>query len=233
MIGSLFISFREGLEAALVIGIILTQLVRIRRKGMIKYVYIGVVLGFITSVAGGMISFTEAKAAEESSEDIFEGVMMLISAGLIAYFILWLHRNHDASSSVVKKVSQSTNAISLLVLSFLSVFREGMELVAFNLTKITENAYTVAIGSTIGIILAIFIAIVVFKTSIKLNLSLVFKTLGVFLILVGGGLFKEGLVKLLDGEELLGGIGMALFIVCSLLIFLRPAYQKRSKKKIA
>jgi len=159
MLDSLLLSLREGLEAALIIGIILSQLVRLERKDLAKFVYIGAILGFIVSAVGGLIGFTEAQEAEEASEEIFEDIMMLLSAGLIAYFILWLHRNHGSASSVTSKVTKNTNGIGLLVLSFLSVFREGMELVIFNLTKITESAFLVATGSIIGIVLAIAIAI--------------------------------------------------------------------------
>lgn len=232
MIDSLFLSLREGLEAALIIGIILSQLVRLERKDLAKFVYIGAILGFIVSAVGGLIGFTEAQEAEEASEEIFEGIMMLLSAGLIAYFILWLHRNHGSTSSVTSKVTKNTNGIGLLVLSFLSVFREGMELVIFNLTQITESAFLVATGSIIGIVLAIAIAVVIFKTSVKLNLGLIFKGLGIVLILVGGEMFGEGLEKLFDGGEMLETIGLLVFIVFSLSIFLKKDIQKLFKKSV-
>jgi len=232
MLDSLLLSLREGLEAALIIGIILSQLVRLERRDLAKFVYIGAILGFIVSAVGGLIGFTEAQEAEEASEEIFEGIMMLLSAGLIAYFILWLHRNHGSTSSVTSKVTKNTNGIGLLVLSFLSVFREGMELVIFNLTKITESAFLVATGSIIGIVLAIVIAIVIFKTSIKLNLGLIFKVLGIVLILVGGEMFGEGLEKLFEGGEMLETIGMIVFIVFSLSIFLKKDIQKLFKKSV-
>jgi len=232
MLDSLLLSLREGLEAALIIGIILSQLVRLERRDLAKFVYIGAILGFIVSAVGGLIGFTEAQEAEEASEEIFEGIMMLLSAGLIAYFILWLHRNHGSTSSVTSKVTKNTNGIGLLVLSFLSVFREGMELVIFNLTKITESAFLVATGSIIGIVLAIAIAIVIFKTSVKLNLGLIFKGLGIVLILVGGEMFGEGLEKLFDGGEMLETIGMLVFVVFSLSIFLKKDIQKLFKKSV-
>ncbi|TCP19498.1 high-affinity iron transporter [Scopulibacillus darangshiensis] len=225
MFDSLFLSLREGLEAALIIGIILAHLVRIERKDLMKVVYIGAILGFIVCAVVGVIGFNEAQGAEEGSEEIFEGIMMLLSAGLIAYFILWLHRNQNNTSSVTGKINKNTSAVSLLVLSFLSVFREGTELVIFNLTKITENAAMVALGSVIGILLAIIIAAVIFKASIKLNLKLIFKFLGIVLIFVGGEMFGEGLVKLFEGGEALEMTGMITFIVLSLIVFLKQDIQ--------
>jgi len=111
MLDSLLLSLREGLEAALIIGIILSQLVRLERRDLAKFVYIGAILGFIVSAVGGLIGFTEAQEAEEASEEIFEGIMMLLSAGLIAYFILWLHRNHGSTSSVTSKVTKTRMAL--------------------------------------------------------------------------------------------------------------------------
>lgn len=233
MVDSLLLSFREGLEAALIIGIILAQLVRIGRKDLTKIVYIGAFLGFIVCAVVGFIGFNEAQGAEESAGEIFEGIMMLLSAGLIAYFLFWLHRNQHSSSSVSKKVTQNTNAIGLFILSFLSVFREGMELAIFTLTKITESANAVAAGSVIGIVLAILIAIIIFKTSVKLNLSLLFKVLGIALILVGGEMFGEGLVKLFDGGEVLETISMIVFTIGGLFVLLNTEIQRLFKKDIA
>ncbi|HET6872369.1 MAG TPA: FTR1 family protein [Sporolactobacillaceae bacterium] len=231
MLDSLLLSLREGLEAALIIGIILIHLVKIDRKELAKFVYIGAILGFIVSAIGGAIGFSEAQETKEAGEEIFEGVMMLLSAGLIAYFILWLHKSNHSSGSVTKKITKNTSAISLLILSFISVFREGMELVIFNLTKITENAMTVAMGSLIGILVAIGIAIVIFKTSIKLNLGLIFKSLGILLIYIGGEMFGEGLVKLFDGGETLEITAMIIFIVVGLIVFLHQDIRKLFKRE--
>jgi high-affinity iron transporter len=229
MLDSLLLSLREGLEAALIIGIILVHLVKIDRKDLAKFVYIGALLGFIVSAIGGIIGFTEAQETEEVGEEIFEGIMMLLSAGLIAYFILWLHKNNDSSKSVTNKINKNTSAIGLLVLSFISVFREGMELVIFNLTKITESALTVAFGSLFGILAAIVIAIVIFKTSVKLNLGFIFKSLGILLIYIGGEMFGEGLVKLFDGGEPLEITAMVTFIIVGLIIFLQKDIRKLVK----
>lgn len=232
MLDSLFLSLREGLEAALIIGIILAHLVRIGRTDLKKVVYIGAIAGIVISAVVGTIGFSEAKEAEEAGEELIEGIMMLLSAGLIAYFILWIHRNQGSTAAVTQKVTKNTSAIGLFVLSFLSVVREGIELMVFNMTKISESAFTVASGSIIGILLAVLIAFAVFKTSVKLNLSLIFKILGVVLIFVGGELFGEGLVKLFEGGELLEEVGMATFILVALFVFLKNDIQKFRKQRV-
>ena len=221
MLSSLFLSFREGLEAALIIGIILAQLTKTNRKDLSSAVYIGAVAGLAVSLIGGFIGFNESKELEEASEEIFEGIMMFVASGLIAYFILWLHRNNNVSKVVKDQMNKKTSAIGLFVLAFLSVFREGVELVIFNLTQVRNDALSVTTGSIIGIILAVIVTIVLFKTTVKFNLSIVFKALGVILIFLGGEMFAEGLEKMFGGGEVLEIIGLLVFILLSLIILLK------------
>ena len=102
--------------------------------------------------------------------ELFEGWMRILAAGLIAYFILWLHKNNNVSHHIQSKVENNSSIIGLFILSFLSVFREGLELVIFNLTQVSEHASNVALGSIMGVIIAIILAYAIFKTSVKLNL---------------------------------------------------------------
>ncbi|MCM3007051.1 FTR1 family iron permease [Priestia koreensis] len=232
MTSSLLLAFREGLEAFLVIGIILTQLAKVNKKSLSRFVYIGATLGLIVSIVVGTVSFNEAKELEEGSEELFEGIMMLVASGLIAYFILWLHRNSDVSASIKSSVNNTASGVGLLILSFLSVFREGMELVIFNLTQISNHAPSIATGSIIGIVLALGVAYLFVKATVKLRLNWIFKGLGILLILLGGELFAEGLVKLFEGGgEALEMIALAVFIIPSLYILLKKDIQKLRKSK--
>ena len=232
MLSSFFLSFREGLEAALIIGILLVQLNKIERKELSKYVLLGALFGFIVSVIGGYISFHVFHGMGEASEALFEGWMRILAAGLIAYFILWLHKNDNVSHHIQSKVESNSSIVGLFILSFLSVFREGMELVIFNLTQVSENASTIALGSMIGVMIAILLAYTIFKTSVKLNLSVIFKVLGIVLIFLGGEMFAEGLVKVIEGGgEALENISLLLFIVPALYIFLKNDIQKKFSKK--
>lgn len=231
MLSSLLLSFREGLEAALIIGILLAQLVKIDRKELSKYVLLGALSGLIVSALGGYISFNALQGMEEANMELFEGWMRLLAAGLIAYFILWLHKSNNVSHHIQSKVENNSSIIGLFILSFLSVFREGLELVIFNLTQINEHASTIAIGSIMGAIIAIILAYAIFKTSVKLNLSYIFKILGLVLIFLGGEMFAEGLVKVINGGGEALEIGaLLLFILPSLYIFFKRDIQKKFSK---
>jgi high-affinity iron transporter len=113
------------------------------------------------------------------------------------------------------------------MLSFLSVFREGLELVVFNLTQVNQSSYSVAISSIGGLIVAIGLAFLIFKASVRLNLSIIFKVLGFILIFLGGELFAEGLVKIFpNGGEALDIGALSVFIIASLYIFLKNDIQR-------
>lgn len=228
MFSSIILSFREGFEAALIIGIILAYLYQLGRKDAAKFVYLGAGIGVLVSLVGGYLGFREAQELGEASEKIFEGVMMLVASGLIAYFVVWLgSQSNNISSNIKNKVTSNSNVIGLLVLSFLSIFREGMELVIFTLTKVNQNAFNVAFGSGIGIIIAVLLAYIIFKTSVKFNLRLIFKILGLALIFVGAEMFAEGILKFfLVKEELIESLLMAVFAIPSLFLFLRSDIYK-------
>lgn len=229
MWSSLALSLREGLEVSLIIGIILAHVTKIGRKDLNYSVFIGAAAGLIFSL---VLGFNEARELEEESEEIFEGVMMLLAAGLIAYFILWLHRSKEMTSSVTSKISRSSSKWGLIVLAFLSVFREGTELIIFNLTQVNQHASSIVFGSISGILLAIVITYILFKTAIKLNLWIIFKALGVFLIFIGGELCGEGLVKLFEaGGEPLEIIGFSVFTVASLYLFFQTELKKLRVRK--
>jgi high-affinity iron transporter len=234
LLSTLFLSFREGLEAALIIGIILTHLVKIERKDLSKYVYLGIIVGVIGSLIGGFLGFSEAKEAAEGSEELFEGIMMLVASGLIAYFILWLHRNHHSHSTIENKVESNSSGLGLFTLALLSVFREGMELVIFNLTQINQKATNLTLGSILGILLAIVLAYAIFKTTVKLNLQFIFKALGIVIIFIGGELFGEGILKLFEFKgETAELIPMVVFDLSTLYLFLKNDITRIISKKSA
>lgn len=232
MLSSFLLSYREGLEAALVIGIILAYLIQINRKDLSRFVYIGAGLGALISIIGGVIGFKEAKELEEASEEVFEGIMMLTASGLIAYFVVWIgNQSRNISQSIKEKVSKSTNSAGLMTLSFISVFREGLELAIFTMSNIGAKSTSVALGSMSGIVIAIATAVVIFKTAVKLNLKIVFKVLGIVLIFVGAEMFGEGLVKFFpSAEEPLETAGMLLFALPSFYVFLKSDLSKYLKK---
>lgn len=232
MFTSMLLSFREGLEAALVVGIILTYLFQTDRRDLAKVVYYGAVLGLIVSVAGGFAGFMEASKLGDEGKEIFENIMRILAAGMIAYFIVWVgNQSRNISSDIKNKVGSSNSAVGLFVLTFISVFREGLELSIMILTKISENASDVALGTGIGLIIAVLLTYIIFRSSIKLNLKIIFKVLGVVLIILGTEMFSEGILGLTElGEEPFEAIFGVLYLIPTLFFFLRNDIKRLLKQ---
>jgi high-affinity iron transporter len=156
----------------------------------------------VVSLGAGIFVFIKANELGEEGREIFENIMRLIAAGLIMNFIAWMSSQaRNMSADIKSRLNKGNGAFGLFLLSFLSIFREGMELCIFTLTKISQNALNVVIGTILGIILAILLAYIIFRSSVKFNLKLIFKGLGLILIYLGAEMFSEGILGLAKMPE--------------------------------
>jgi len=157
---------------------------------------------------------------------------MLVASGLIAYFVVWLStQTSSISKSISDRVSKKSTGLGLALLAFLGVFREGLELVVFTMAKLSTQANELAIGTGIGITAAILLGVLVFKTSIKLNLTWIFKGLGLILILIGAELLAKGLVKLSLGLNGFETAIMVFYAVVALVFFFKSDLLKLIAKQ--
>jgi high-affinity iron transporter len=231
MNSSIILSFRESLEAVLIVGIILATLTQQNKQALKLYVIIGAIVGVVISILGGGLLFMSAQGLEEDTMELIEGIMMLLASGLIAYFVVWLAaQNQSISGSISASVTKTSTGLGLAVLAFLGVFREGLELVVFTMANLSAHANDVALGTLIGIIGALILGVLVFKSSLKLNLSWIFKGLGLILILIGAELLAEGLVKLNSGMESVETPVMALYVILALVLFFKRDLIKLVRK---
>lgn len=157
---------------------------------------------------------------------------MLAAAALIAYFLFWLHRNRNITDKIKQQVSQRLSATGLLLLAFLSVFREGFELVVFNMTQVTASAYSVMTTSLIGVALAVVVGIILFGTSLRFNIKWLFTALGVVLVLVGGEMFAEGIVYTFGLEGGVSEEAAEIIEIGALLIYTIPSLYLLLKDEI-
>ncbi len=137
------IALREGVEAALVVGIIIAYLQRTGRTALIPRVWLGIVAAVAASVAGAFI--LPPLFEEAMSEEAYEGIVMLIAAALIATFIIWMAR---AGRQMGEKIRERVDALSakpglglgVALFAFLMVFREGVEMVLLGYNTPSVNS---------------------------------------------------------------------------------------------
>lgn len=195
MISSFLITFRETLEAALVIGIVLAYLAKTKETKHNKTVYSAIACAVIASVIGAFLFNTLAGGFEGRSEQIFEGTSMLFASFLITFTIFWMLKQKHIVVHLHTKIEHALKQqqkIWLFFLVFMSVFREGIETVIFlGAASFATSKGDTMIGAASGIIVAIILGYFVFNASKKINIKQFFNITSVMLILFSAGMVSQ------------------------------------------
>lgn len=192
MITSFIIMFREILEIALIIGIILSYLIKTKKEENNNAVYIAVISAIVASIIGAYLFNTLAGGFEGTAEQIFEGVSMLIASIMLTFMILWMLKQkhivvelHDKLDKVTIKKQKT----GIFFLVFFSVLREGIEIVLFLSAANFVSAENNLFGAFLGMITAIFFGYMIYVLGKRINLKLFFNVTSVLLILFAAGMF--------------------------------------------
>lgn len=191
MISDFIITFRETLEAALIVGIILSYLVKTRKEKYNNIVYLGVSFAVIASIIGAYLFNLLAGGFEGTAEQLFEGITMLIGAFLLTFMIIWMLEQKHIAAELHKKVDKEIDEkhrAGLFSLVFISVFREGIETVIFLRAAASLENGTSIFGALSGILAAVVLGYIIFVVGKRVNLKLFFNATSVMLILFAAGL---------------------------------------------
>jgi high-affinity iron transporter len=195
MISSFVVTLREGLEASLVVGIILAYLAKVRVKHLFKYVWLGVVLAVVVSIGIGATVFSTAASFEGRAEQIFEGLSSYFAVAVLTYMVFWMKRQSiNLKREIEEKVdiaSRSRTVAPLVLLSFFIVLREGAETALFLLATVREQFINLLAGF-VGLLVAVAIGYLVYRGSKGINVRLFFTITGVLLIIISAGLLAYG-----------------------------------------
>lgn len=201
VIPSLIIGVREGIEAALVIGIFLGYLAKIGRTELNRHVYAGTIAAALASAGIAAVLFALAVEFTGFREQVFEGVTMLIAVAVLTSMVLWMMK---ASRSIKVHVQQRIDtalsgqrAFGLAILSFVVVLREGIEtaLFVFGAGALTSPLEAI-VGVALGLLVAGIIGIGVVRVSWRINLKRFFQGTGLLLVIIAAGLFAHAIHEL-------------------------------------
>jgi len=197
MLASFLLSLREGLEAALIIGIVLGVLLKLKRTNLNKMVWAGAgVAAALSAVAASGLNLLGMKF-EGRGEKIFEGIAMLLAAGVLTWMIFWVHNSSvNLKAEIENKAKNavgSKGAKALFALAFLAVFREGIELALFLLAvQQASSPMQTLIGALAGLTVAVILGWVLFTSTRKLSLRGFFQVTNVLLIILAAGMVAYG-----------------------------------------
>ena len=198
MFSTFIIALREGLEAALIVGILLAYLHKTQRSHLRNVLWLGVGLAIALSLAlGAFLSFTSHELPKHG-EEVFAGTLAVVAVVLVTAMVFWMKRTaRSMRNELESKASQalSMGALALATTAFVAVAREGLETALF----IYANFATVKTsqGPSIGLILglagAVGLGALIYRRTVSFNLGKFFKFTGIALVVVAAGVLANGI----------------------------------------
>ncbi|MDJ0691400.1 MAG: FTR1 family protein [Xenococcaceae cyanobacterium MO_188.B32] len=195
------VTLREGFEATLVVGIVCACLKKAEQTQLYRWVYLGVSGGIVASISIGFLLAGAIGGLETAGgiyapvvKQLLAGIFGLVAIAMLSWMLLWMTQQaRSIKSEVEGTISQALTtdvgagkAIFLLI--FIAVLREGFETVLFILAKFQQAWTLPAIGAVAGLIMAVVLGILLFAMGVRINIRLFFQVMGIFLLLIVGGL---------------------------------------------
>ena len=213
MFGNYLVGLREGLEASLVVVILVAYLVKSDRRHLLPRIWLGVAAAAGVSLAFGALLTYGPNGLTFEAQEAIGGGLSIVAVGFVTWMIFWMARSARTLSgdlkSHVDRAAEASRA-SLVVVAMLAVGREGLETALF-LWAATQAASSGSssstaplVGAALGITTAVVLAFAFYKGALKLNLSKFFTWTGGFLILVAAGVLAYGVHDLQEARILPG-----------------------------
>ena len=189
------ITFRECLEATLIVGIVYTFLSKTNMHAQIKHLWSAVIAAIIASIGVAILLVSlNNKLADNAMAKLFEAIFMYITAGLLLYVVFWLSKSISDKKKLEKLASQASNSSKwgIFLLIFFAILREGFETVMFLIGGVIQTGTFSYGGFILGIILACTIGYFIFSQGKKINLKPFFASTTFCLVLFAAGMNAYG-----------------------------------------
>ena len=217
MLANYLIGLREGLEASLVVVILVAYLAKSGRTGLLPGIWAGVAIAVGVSLAfGALLTWGPSGLGFEAQEAI-GGTLSIVAVGFVTWMVMWMATSARTLSGELKgQVDRAAGAgrASLVVVAMLAVGREGLETALFLWAATSAASSTTGplVGATLGLATAVVLALCIYKGAVRLDLGTFFTWTGGFLVLVAAGVLGYG-VHDLQEAGLLPGLNSLAFDV--------------------
>ncbi len=199
MLPAFLLALREGLEAALIVGIVLGALRKLGHSRQQVSVWQGVVAAIIVSLAAALALYGVGLELEGAAEQIFEGVTMLLAAGILTWMIFWMQTqgrriNQQLELGVRQAISGMGSHWALFGVAFIAVVREGIETALFlTAATFTAGGQATLMGAVLGLSAAVALGYILFATTRRLDVQRFFRVTSGLLILFAAGLVAHSI----------------------------------------
>jgi high-affinity iron transporter len=213
----LLTGLREGVEAALIVSIILAYLAKTGNARHFGKIWIGTAAAIALSAGVGLILFVTIGGLKEPAEQIFEGTAMILAAAVVTWMLFWMRRTAanvkgELHASVDRRLVEGS-IWGLALLAFTAVIREGIETALFLMaqaqaaTQADGNAFATLLGAVIGLLIAVVIGFGFYRGARVINLRTFFQWTGVALVFIAAGLLSHGIHEFIEAGII--GVGTA------------------------
>jgi len=201
----LLTGLREGVEAALIVSIILAYLARTGNQRHFGKIWAGTAAAVAVSLLAGIALFVTIGGFEEPYEQIFEGLTMLLAAAVVTWMLFWMRRQaasvKNELHAAVDRALSDGGAIGLALLAFTAVIREGLETALFLVGQATSAdaaAPAVLVGAVIGLVVAALLGVGFYRGARLVNLRTFFRWTGIALIFIAAGLLSKAVHEFVE-----------------------------------
>ncbi|HET9648270.1 MAG TPA: iron uptake transporter permease EfeU [Microlunatus sp.] len=213
MIANFLIGLREGLEAALVVSILVAYLVKSDRRYLVPRIWLGVgAAAGISLLFGAVLTFGPKGLTFEAQEAI-GGILSIVAVGFVTWMIFWMAKAARSISGELRSqvdAAAGGNGWKLAVVAMLAVGREGLETALFlwaatqATTRGAASTGLPLLGAALGIAVAVLLGYLMYRGALRINLTRFFTWTGAFLIIVAGGVLSYGVHDLQEAGILPG-----------------------------
>ncbi len=214
MFANFLIGLREGLEAALIVGILVAYLIRSDRRELLPHVWIGVAIATAASLGAGAALTFGPRGLSDRAEETIAGTLSVLAVGLITWMIFWMARTardlrHRLETSLDAAASMGTGAI--ITMALLAVGREGLETAVFLWAGIETAGAGVGpvAGAVLGLACAFALGWIIYRGALRVNLRAFFQWTGLVLIVIAAGVLAHAVHDFQDAGVLPGADALA------------------------
>ena len=211
-LANFLIALREGVEAALIVGVVAAYLVKVGRRNLLPKVWFGVIIAAALPLSLGAIMTWGPYTLSFQAQEILGGTLSLVAVAMVTWMILWMSSN---SRQFARKLREDTAAQlasgsewGVVWIAFIAVAREGIETALFvwaTIKSSAENAIAApALGVVTGLLVAVVIGWLIYTGAARINLSIFFNITGLLLIFVAAGIVSYGIGDLQEASVIPG-----------------------------
>lgn len=209
MFANFLIGLREGLEAALVVGILVAYLTRTGRRSLLRWLWSGVGLAIAVSLGFGAVLTYGPRGLSFEAQEAIGGTLSIVAVAFVTWMVFWMAATARSMRTELEgrlDAAAAVGGLSVMLLAALAVGREGLETALFlwAAAQATGSSATPLLGASIGLMVAVAIGWALIQTTMRINLAVFFRRTGVLLVLIAAGVLAYGIHDLQEAGILPG-----------------------------